>query len=86
MNTNNDNVDKIKRALEKEPVPEELSPENVKKMLDEKAPAKKRSRIRVGTRIAAGAAACAVVGAPAVYFGNQSGLLGAKTARRAALK
>lgn len=75
MNTNNDNVDKIKKALEKEPVPEELSPENVKKMLDEKAPAKKRSRIRVGTRIAAGAAACAVVGASAVYFGNQSGLL-----------
>ena len=75
MNTNNDNVDKIKKALEKEPVPEELSPENVKKMLDEKAPAKKRSRIRVGTRIAAGAAACVVVGASAVYFGNQSGLL-----------
>ena len=75
MNTNNDNVDKIKKALEKEPVPEELSPENVKKMLDEKAPAKKRSRIRVGTRIAAGAAACAVVGASAVYLGNQSGLL-----------
>lgn len=75
MNTNNDNVDKIKKALEKEPVPEELSPENVKKMLDEKAPAKKRSRIRVGTRIAAGAAACAVVGASAVCFGNQSGLL-----------
>ena len=45
MNANNDNVDKIKKALEKEPVPEELSPENVKKMLDEKAPAKKRSRI-----------------------------------------
>ena len=75
MNTNNDNVDKIKKALEKEPVPEELSPENVKKMLDEKAPAKKRSRIRVGTRIAAGAAACVVVGASAVCFGNQSGLL-----------
>lgn len=75
MNTNNDNVDKIKKALEKEPVHEELSPENVKKMLDEKAPAKKRSRIRVGTRIAAGAAACAVVGASAVCFGNQSGLL-----------
>lgn len=75
MNANNDNVDKIKKALEKEPVPEELSPENVKKMLDEKAPAKKRSRIRVGTRIAAGAAACAVVGASAVCFGNQSGLL-----------
>lgn len=75
MNANNDNVDKIKKALEKEPVPEELSPENIKKMLDEKAPAKKRSRIRVGTRIAAGAAACAVVGASALYFGNQSGLL-----------
>ena len=75
MNTNNDNVDKIKKALEKEPVPEELSPENVKKMLDEKAPAKKRSRIRVGTRIAAGAAACAVVGASAVCLGDQSGLL-----------
>ena len=39
---NNDN--KIKKALSSEPVPDSLSPENIKKMLDEKAPAKKEKK------------------------------------------
>lgn len=77
MNENNN--DKIKKAMEKEPVPTELSPENIKTMLDEhKTATKKRSRIKVGSRIAAGAAACAVIGASAVYLNNNGNLLGDK--------
>lgn len=73
------NNDKIKKAIEKEPVPTELSPENIKIMLDEhKTANKKRSRIKVGSRIAAGAAACAVIGASAVYLNNNGNLLGDK--------
>ena len=39
----NKNDDKIKRTLENEEIPKELEPENIKKMLDEKAPAQKRN-------------------------------------------
>ncbi len=56
---NNDK--EIREILEQEEVPEELSPENVKKILDEKAPAKKRKKISVAGRITATAAACAVI-------------------------
>lgn len=56
------NDDKVKDLLENVEVPEEVSPENMKKMLDEKAPAKKRSsRISIAGRITAAAAACAVI-------------------------
>ncbi|MCM1132465.1 MAG: beta-propeller domain-containing protein [Ruminococcus flavefaciens] len=56
---NNDK--EIREILESEEVPEELSPENVKKMLDEKTSAKKRKKISVAGRITATAAACAVI-------------------------
>ncbi len=59
MNYNDDNV---KKVLEEVEVPEELSPENMKKMLDEKVSAKKRtSRISMAGRITATVAACAVI-------------------------
>ncbi len=58
----NYNDDKVKDLLENVEVPEEVSPENMKKMLDKKAPAKKRSsRISIAGRITAAAAACAVI-------------------------
>lgn len=58
----NYNDDKVKKAMENVEIPEEISPENMKKMLDEKAPAKKRSsRISMAGRITATAAACAVI-------------------------
>lgn len=58
----NENEKKVKDILESESVPDQLSPENVKKMLDEKGKAKrKRSRISVAGRITAAAAACAVI-------------------------
>lgn len=56
-----ENDEKLRDMLTSEEVPEQLSPENIKKMLDEKAPKKKRSGISVAGRIAAGAAACAVI-------------------------
>ena len=56
-----ENDEKLRDMLTSEEVPEQLSPENMKKMLDEKAPKKKRSGISVAGRIAAGAAACAVI-------------------------
>ena len=56
------NDEKVKEMLEKEPVPQELEPENIKAMLDQKAPQKKRSGISVGGRLAAAAAAFAVIG------------------------
>lgn len=57
----NNNDKEIREILESEEVPEELSPENVKKILDEKAPAKKRKKISVAGRITATAAACAII-------------------------
>ena len=56
------NDEKVKEMLEKEPVPQELEPENIKAMLDEKNAEKKRSGISVAGRLAAAAAACAVIG------------------------
>lgn len=83
-----ENDEKLREYLEQEEVPEQLRPENIKAMLDEKAPegkkqdeapfmnekencsevyelkekpAKKRSGISMAGRIAAGAAACAVI-------------------------
>lgn len=56
---NNDK--EIREILESEEVPEELSPENIKQMLDEKTPAKKRKKISVAGRITATAAACAII-------------------------
>lgn len=65
------NDEKIKELLEAEEIPEEISPENIKAMLDAKAAeadrsadeaaVKKRSGIRIGGRIAAAAAACALI-------------------------
>jgi len=56
------NNDKIKKILSSAPVPQELEPENIKKMLDEKAPVRKRSNITATKRIVAAATACAVIG------------------------
>lgn len=69
---NNDN--KIKKALSSEPVPDSLSPENIKKMLDEKAPAKKRKNIKTtAVKFTAAAAACAVIcGVGAYAFNGQN--------------
>lgn len=59
MNYNDENV---KKAMENVKIPEEISPDSIKKMLDEKAPAKKRSsRISMAGRITAASAACAVI-------------------------
>lgn len=55
------NDDKVKKFLEKEDIPEELAPENIRKMLDEKAPSKKRKNISVAGRVGAVAAALAVI-------------------------
>lgn len=57
----NNNDKKIREMLESEEVPEELSPENVKKMLDEKTSTNKRKKISIAGRITATAAACAVI-------------------------
>ena len=56
-----ENDEKLRDMLTSEEVPEQLSPENIKVMLDEKAPKKRRSGISVASTIAAGAAACAVI-------------------------
>lgn len=73
MNENNDR--KIKKILESENVPEELSPENIKKMLDEKAPVRKRNKIaHKAARITAVAAACAVICGFGVHYAEQGSL------------
>lgn len=73
----NDNDKKLRELLTEEPVPQELKPENIKKMLDEKAPARKRNKIKrsMALRITAGAAACAVVGTTAVHFAGQRNVI-----------
>lgn len=71
----NINDRKLRELLESEEVPEELSPENIKIMLDGKTPAKKRKKISVAGRITAAAAACAVIiGATAgtLHFVNRN--------------
>lgn len=68
----NSNDELIRKALESDPLPEQLSPDNIKKMLDEKAPAKKRKKITYTVaRITAGAAACAVICGIGVYYTEQ---------------
>lgn len=58
----NYNDKRVKDLLENVEIPEEISPENMKKMLDEKAPAKNHSsRISMAGRITAAVAACAVI-------------------------
>lgn len=73
----NDNDKKLRELLTEEPVPQELEPENIKKMLDEKVPARKRNKIKrsMALRITAGAAACAVVGTTAVHFAGQRNVI-----------
>lgn len=61
------NDEKLRAQMSSQSVPEELSPENIKKMLDREAPKKKRSGISVAGRITAAAAACAVIGSTAAY-------------------
>lgn len=73
------NDDKIKKALESNEVPAQLSPDNIKLMLDEKAPNKKREKItHKATKIAAGAAACAVICGSGVYIAEQGNLFNTK--------
>ncbi len=67
MNMKND--DKLKEQMNSEPVPDRLRPENIKIMLDNEAPKKKRKGIAV-SRITAAAAACAVIGGTAAYNWN----------------
>lgn len=64
------NDEKLRNEMTSEPVPESLKPENIKKMLDEKAPKKKRNGIKIASRVTAAAAACAVIGGTAVYSLN----------------
>lgn len=72
----NENDKKVKEMLEREEIPQELEPENIKKMLEEKAPQKKRSKIKMATRVTAMAAACALVCGTAVYVGQKGDLFG----------
>lgn len=68
----NSNDELIRKALKSEPLPEQLSPDNMKKMLDEKAPAKKRKKItHTAARITAGAAACAIICGFGVHYTEQ---------------
>jgi len=69
MNENFEMKDEeLRKAISSEPVPEELSPENIKKMLDEKGIEKKRRNIKkTALRLTAGAAACAVICGAGVY-------------------
>lgn len=69
------NDEKVREMLNKEPVPAELEPENIRGMLDEKAPVKKRKNIKkTAARVTAGAAACAVLCGTAVHFAGQKDL------------
>ncbi len=67
--------DRLREEFSQAEVPSELEPENIKIMLEEKAPRKKRSGIKVAGRIAAGAAACAVIGGSAIYYAGRAGEL-----------
>lgn len=73
---NNDK--KVKELLEKSVVPTKLEPENIRKMLEDNAPAKKRGGIKLTSRIIAAVAACAVVCASAVCFAGQKNVLNIK--------
>lgn len=65
MNDINNN-EKVRDILEQESVPEKISPENMKIMLDEKAAAKKRKKISVAGKIVAMAASLALIVGTAV--------------------
>ena len=62
----NENEEKIRELLEQEEVPEELSPENIKKQLDEDSQAKRR-RFSIAAKTAGIAAACALICGTAVF-------------------
>ncbi len=68
--SDNSNDKRIKQILEICSIPERLEPENIKRTLDNNYSQKKRSRIKKSRimRIAAAAAALAVVFATSVYF------------------
>ena len=66
----NKNDEKVKKFLEKEDIPEELTPENIKKMLDEKAPSKKRKNISVAGRVGALVASLAVIAGGTLAYTN----------------
>ena len=70
----NINDDKVREMLNEEKIPQELEPENIKLMLDAKAPAKKRKNIKMAGRITAGVAAAAVLCGSAVYYAGNNGL------------
>ncbi len=65
MNDFNNN-EKVREILEQESVPEEINPENMKIMLDEKTAAKKRKKISVAGKIVAMAASLALIVGTAV--------------------
>ena len=64
------NDKEVREMLDNNQIPKELEPENIKLMLDQKAPALKRKRITAVSRFAAIAAACAVVSGTAVHFAS----------------
>lgn len=66
----NKNDEKVKKFLEKEDIPEELTPENIKKILDEKAPSRKRSKISVAGRVGALVASLAVIAGGTLAYTN----------------
>ncbi|MBP3762030.1 MAG: beta-propeller domain-containing protein [Ruminococcus sp.] len=74
----NENDKKVKEYLEKENIPDEISPDNIRKMLDEKAPQTKRNNISVAGRIAAIAAACVVIVGGTVHVAGQKNLFNKK--------
>ncbi len=61
--------------LENEQIPKELEPENIKLMLDQKAPAMKRKKISAVSRFTAIAAACAVISGTAVHFASKGDVM-----------
>ena len=71
----NENDKRVKEMLEEEKVPKELEPENIKNMLDEKAPQKKRGNIKRVSKITAMAAACALICGTAAYLGTNGNIL-----------
>lgn len=79
MNSNNE---KVKELLERNVVPSSLEPENVKKMLDEKAAKKKRNRITLASRFAAAAAAGAVICTSAVHFAGQRNVIDSESGNK----
>ncbi len=73
MKDNRDEM--LKNVLRSSPVPEELHPENIRVMLEESAPVKKRNNIKATVlKATAGAAACAVVGGFGLHYAGQKNL------------